>query len=682
MVTPVSIATGLGGAIGCSLRQSANQLVFVEFNGKVSAIDLVPSFSVVSSSPAAGAQLRGTWLFDLDTGVEGASGDIWWEQQTNVLRRMTPSGGAQIVNLGSVNFNAVSAAYLAGLTYGTTPIVGNNDATNQLVVGDVFAVRTNQGNYAKVKVLSYDYNLQIRWFTYRANPRYHVLGTGYTQPEDVAVDAAESHAYVTERSGNLLRVDLANANRAAATVVASGLTAPHQISLDEAHGYAYLVEFADPGRLLRIDLASGTATALVSDLANAIGLVMTSDRRFAFVTEQTPAGIGRLVRFDLLLGTRQELATSGTAPLFFLRWADAGEAAILTTERHPANQVLLMDLTQSPVAVTAVASGVPSNPSSVAVLSAADLLVCSDSVISELALTGSVYLPTGPILLGIGHVPVDRIMAGYADTTGDPGYFFQVKDAPFGGTLSVMLNHQRAYADGARWYKLEVDGNEPLQTFYDYRWNNALSQFELQPNSPSGGGFYPVRVPGQLWYTPWLGYRLDTSGLTNGLHTVAIRLFSAQSLAAEMGTAASPGRSVQLQIDNTWPTAGIDAILHVEGGGALVEVGTCAIVETATADFFFRVTASDGAEEHLMSWNLAALWGDNQSAGIASDSYSPVPSRKWAGITNTQVPAAAWTAIEHHCAHTFYLGVWDRVIDGYGHIHWSSYHKSITLLLP
>src|SRR5207247_1236092 len=166
MVIPVSIGTGLGGAIGCSLRQSANQLVVVEFNGKVSAIDLVPSFSVVSSSPATGAQLRGTWLFDLDAGVEGTSGDVWWEQQTNVLRRMAPSGGAQIVNLGSVNFGALSAAFPEGLTYGPPAIVGNDNGTNQLVGGDVFAVRTNQGNYAKVKVLTYGYDMQIRWVTY------------------------------------------------------------------------------------------------------------------------------------------------------------------------------------------------------------------------------------------------------------------------------------------------------------------------------------------------------------------------------------------------------------------------------------------------------------------------------------------------------------------------------------
>ena len=33
------------------------------------------------------------------------------------------------------------------------------------------------------------------------------------------------------------------------------------------------------------------------------------------------------------------------------------------------------------------------------------------------------------------------------------------------------------------------------------------------------------------------------------------------------------------------------------------------------------------------------------------------------------------------CAHTFYLTVWDRSINGYGYIHTSGYTRSITLLL-
>ena len=122
------------------------------------------------------------------------------------------------------------------------------------MVNDVFGVITNNGNYAKVQIQSYGYNLQIRWITYHLNPRYEVLGTGYNMPEDIKVSSDETTAYVTERVGNLLRVDLTNANRAMATVVTGGLTAPHGIMLDNSN-QAYVVEFANPGRLLRIDSA-------------------------------------------------------------------------------------------------------------------------------------------------------------------------------------------------------------------------------------------------------------------------------------------------------------------------------------------------------------------------------------------------------------------------------------------
>src|SRR4029077_18778446 len=53
-----------------------------------------------------------------------------------------------------------------------------------------------------------------------------VLGTGYIEPEDLALTADGSTAYVTERAGNVLKVALSSANRASASVVATGLVAP------------------------------------------------------------------------------------------------------------------------------------------------------------------------------------------------------------------------------------------------------------------------------------------------------------------------------------------------------------------------------------------------------------------------------------------------------------------------
>ena len=47
--------------------------------------------------------------------------------------------GAGLLNLGAVDFTTLSAAGLQKLPYSATPIPGNNDATNKLVNGDVFA---------------------------------------------------------------------------------------------------------------------------------------------------------------------------------------------------------------------------------------------------------------------------------------------------------------------------------------------------------------------------------------------------------------------------------------------------------------------------------------------------------------------------------------------------------------
>ena len=325
-------------------------------------------------------------------------------------------------------------------------------------------------------------------------------------------------------------------------------------------------------------------------------------------------------------------------------------------------------------------AAVPFRPSSVAVISPLRLVVCSNTVLTRVDLSSSLFVATGPMILGIGHVPADRIFSGYADTTGDPGYFYQVKHAPFGGTLSLMVNHDHAFADGGRYYRIEVDGVAQTLSWNDYKWSTTTNRFELVSTSASFGSFFRVRQPQELWYNHWLGYRLDTSPLTNALHTITLKLYSAASLASLMST-----HTLHVRIDNQWPTASIDAIFH---DGA--PVGTCGIVTSGSDRFVFRITAND-PQGHLKSWALTAMWGDNHSAAVASASYvPPAPPAPpiWAGPVGATVPAApGWPATvagdptSTRCAHTFYLGVWDRVIDGYDHLHYSAYHKSITIML-
>ena len=113
--------------------------------------------------------MQGTFLFDFDSGTQTQSGaDVWWDQHTNTVRTLDPQAGAAIANLGAVDFASLSCGDLRSEPYANVPINGNNDATNQLTNGDVFAVRTDQGNYAKVQVISYGYNLELSFVTYRA----------------------------------------------------------------------------------------------------------------------------------------------------------------------------------------------------------------------------------------------------------------------------------------------------------------------------------------------------------------------------------------------------------------------------------------------------------------------------------------------------------------------------------
>ena len=515
-----------------------------------------------------------------------------------------------------------------------------------------------------------------------------ILGTGYNAPHDVELSVDGLHAYVTESPGTLLHLSLSNMNRAAAAVVASGLNGISQVALDEAHGVAYVAEFTG-GHIQQINLTTGVKT-VVATISNPRGVLVTGDGRFLYVSSDA----GTITRFDLSTNTSVVIASALNGPRH-LTWADAGESTILFPRPNPTGTVLKADLTASPATVMAIAGPTAFAPYSVAVLSSNQVLIACATEVSEVDLTASVYTAAGPIFLGIGFVPADatHLPNGYADTTMDPTYFFQVKDCPFGGTLPLMINWQHARSMGANFYQVFIaaSGGPPVQVtspFGDYLWSVPLTKFELFTTTPAPGGYYPLRAAGQIWLNFWLGLLLDTTGQPNGVNTISIKLFSALSPASEIGHATDPGRFARVMIDNTLPVASIQQILQQPGN---VPVNTCAIVNTGTPTFTFQVTAS-APQSHLLGWSLTAYWGDNKSMSVSSDNYNNhiTPTRLWAGITGVAVPPPGptpWNATvagdptSIHCAHSFFLYAWDRVINGWGYIHGAaSYQKSITLL--
>ncbi len=356
-----------------------------------------------------------------------------------------------------------------------------------------------------------------------ATPGYKVLGTGYNQPEDVKLSVDGVHAYVTERSGDLVRVSLSSANRSAATVIATGMTAPQQLFLDEAHNAAYVVEFASPGRLFKIDLTSGVKTVVTAALDQPIGVVLSSDLQYAYVSEQTTGpDKGRISKVQISSAARTTLVKGLTNP-FFLTWADEAEDSLFVPQRDPANSILTVNVTSG--ASTVVVSGVPVRPSSVAVPYSGQILICSDSVIEEVSF--SVFLSDGPLLMGIGLIPANFIdqTTGKATTPANSPY--QVTDAPFGGTLPIMVNYQSADGAHAAYYQVQVDGVTQTDSWTTYHWDGTTNVLITVPSKTIGGsiGCFPVHPVADLfdYQPPALGYELDSTSLSNGMHTIVLQ---------------------------------------------------------------------------------------------------------------------------------------------------------------
>jgi hypothetical protein len=353
-------------------------------------------------------------------------------------------------------------------------------------------------------------------------PAHTVIGTGYTNPEDVVLSADGVHAYITERSGNLLKVSLSSANRASATVVSSGITAPQQMALDEAHNTAYVVEFAPAGHLYRVNLTSGAKTAIPVTLNNAVGLAITSDHQFAYVTEQNP---GRIRKIRLSDGFATVIATGLVAP-FFLTWENATETSLLVAERDPANRVSRVDLSTN--STTLVAGPFSSRPGAMALMGPSRMLVHGETTLHVVDFVP--FLPGGPLFMGFGFIPFDKVIQaagpteGLADTTVPPGYFYQVKNTPFGGTLPIMINHPAATALGATHYRIKVDGVVRFDSWTDEKWNGVM--FTPETVSPVAvnfqPGFYPVRPSPFLYMNPSLGSLMDSTGLSNTVHTLVV----------------------------------------------------------------------------------------------------------------------------------------------------------------
>lgn len=164
---------GLAGVVATALIANWNNI----FKSSTSVPAPVASPNPGGSGPAKKAEravhssgrmtVRGTYLYDLDAGLETKAGaDFQWEIYDNVKRNLAPMNGASFFVVGQKEFESIRWSEMEHFAYSAEKIRADNDNSNRIPAGTVVAYKTSEGRLGKFIVDEYGYNLTIRWRTY------------------------------------------------------------------------------------------------------------------------------------------------------------------------------------------------------------------------------------------------------------------------------------------------------------------------------------------------------------------------------------------------------------------------------------------------------------------------------------------------------------------------------------
>jgi hypothetical protein len=214
--------------------------------------------------------------------------------------------------------------------------------------------------------------------------------------------------------------------------------------------------------------------------------------------------------------------------------------------------------------------------------------------------------------------------AGLADTSShDSDYFYLVENAPFGGSLPVMINFAEASALPASYYVVKVDGNVRTDVFNGAQWNGT--EYVAAVNSPHtvGGnpGYYTVFTAAQAeQWTALPGCYLDSTNLASGeLHTITVDFYDATGT-----TIVASATPLKVYVDNNPCTATISAATLA--GVSATACGFLSYTSTGTgADVDIKFLASQ--PEGYATFSLSLIRGVTGITGVfPSGTSGPVAS--------------------------------------------------------
>ena len=551
------------GIRGTHYTQGSNYAYYVQQGSNNGIIGRIRTTPLELVSKGRSEATLGS-LFNLDDGAA----DLRWvavgttrELQSTGPARLYKYPAAPTSGLANIDPNTLEA-----LPYGTTTKFVDNGQGNNF-----YAVKLGSSNYAVVRFYldtgTAPAKTRIEWFTYKLNFKPDMWAIfSCLEPRDIVMSPDEQTAYISDGEHiysvqNQRTVDDPDFTADLSFHILTGdVDQPQQMGF-----YGPDLYVVDADKLLKIDPQTGVTTTVVSGLNLGVGLLIDENQKLAYVSNQG----GELFSVDLSNPAPMLLPLAGVSllpgPSGFMTWADDTHSAFFVTVPNPVNEVIRVDLNGLTSAVVMSSALSPADPWSVEVLSGSRLLLASDREIGDFKME----MAAGELVMGIGLVPFQYINnpsmnplpapedMGKADTTRATGYFYQVHNVAFGGSLNLMIGHGKANADGIKYYRItftDAKGSSRFIThpFTDLQWRATGGDPKWVPTTTNATGTtgtpanaFVIRPSNEYWYNAYLGAIIHTTLADNGLCTLKVEFFDANG-------ALMPGftSTKQIRIDN------------------------------------------------------------------------------------------------------------------------------------
>jgi hypothetical protein len=685
----------VSGVRGTAYDAQSDSVYFIERGSGSTSTGRVKALRVTPYKLVAQGLVE---LFDtlsLDGIGDDTDPDLTWDGTS-----LRPIGFTELATLSNMS---VDPAELPDQAFQTAPLPedGNGDHS--------YAVITNSLRYSKLRIFrdTQDSNrLKAQWMTYEISSEPETVSNNYRDPRDIllTVENGVTVAYITAviapRSNQLQAViyrspsteeygsqgfEDANPTNIVAKWAQVNTPVPQSWvgaqQMDMHLGRLFVVY---NNTLALVDPATRSYTDLYTALDRAVGLAISADGLTAYVTDMMSGGRLVRLRLDPVTGQASDpvVLLTGLGRPGFLNWADEARTALHLCKNETNEVLRLEELTGSPselrsTVVIAATQGLTA-PWSAEFVSEGKTFIASDVEIGYLE--NSIEVAPGVLVLGIGLLPFTYIEqdlnspdVGRADTTGT-GYFFQVNNVPFGGTLNLMMYHEGAYDAGARYYKLRFlqGGNEtPItNSFTDFLWNADAARFDPYTTSLINNGritgAFEIRAPDKLFYNPYLAATMDTRRLSNGLATLEVTFYNEFGTKLESFTA-----SRHLRIDNNRVSARLSLPVI---GGVVQNLTSCGTLSyhAKPDDFRFEFAAThpnNDAEYSLYIQRGNTVLSALTERGSVANAASPK-------VTTVQDVLGACNVGNVYIR----LDVAARVTDGYRWINSTAASLSFTLV--